>query len=74
MNSGGSSRLSLFLSRPSLVAPLSPRQFNHAPSFSCGSSLDLKIKLELLRNTMRLIHLQGESMRETSFGGGVPPT
>ena len=34
------------------------KQVNHAPSFSCGSPLDLKIKLELLRNTMRLIHLQ----------------
>lgn len=34
------------------------RQVNHAPSFACGSPLDLKIKLELLRNTMRLIHLQ----------------
>ena len=33
-------------------------EVNHAPSFSCGSPLDLKIKLELLRNTMRLIHLQ----------------
>ena len=36
-------------------------EVNHAPSFSCGSSLDLKIKLELLRNTMRLIHLQGDA-------------
>ena len=33
-------------------------EVNHAPSFSCGSQLDQKIKLELLRNTMRLIHLQ----------------
>ena len=33
-------------------------EVNHAPSFSCGSPLDTMVKLELLKNTMRLIHLQ----------------
>ncbi|KAL1510977.1 hypothetical protein AB1Y20_005802 [Prymnesium parvum] len=33
-------------------------EVNHAPSFSCGSPLDTTIKLELIKNTMRLIHLQ----------------
>ena len=33
-------------------------EVNHAPSFSCGSPLDTMVKRELLRNTMRLIHLQ----------------
>lgn len=33
-------------------------EVNHAPSFTCGSPLDTMVKLELIRNTMRLIHLQ----------------
>ena len=32
-------------------------EVNHAPSFACGSPLDEMVKLELIRNTMRLLHL-----------------